>query len=247
MAIKFVSSQTSSLAKKDNLYFPKLGKGETAQITFLTKIKDFDPKNIFGEDPARMDYVSFYDDVSKSGFRISESVSETIRNQVLSKKSIKETKRTAAVFLIYKTDDNKKIVGFQDLYILQMGSDKMKTFSEIEETERMDNPKFSLHDIDYMVKCEDPQYNKWIITAKKTKAFDNFPEDVRKELYEKARVIVREQFPRLGGKELDEAELIEKFALDIGEDDSMDVNPMAQSSEDDFSHLKSNSTPFNKK
>lgn len=246
-ALKFVSSQTSTLAKKDNMYFPKLGKGETSQITFLGKIEDFDPKNPFGKDPARMDYTSFYDDVSKSGFRIAESVSEEVRNAVLSKKSIKETKRTAAVVLMYTTDGSKNITGFQDLYVLQMGSDKMKTFAEIEETERMDNAKFSLHDIDYLVKCDDPQYNKWLITAKKTKAFNKFPEDVQKELYEKAKTMIREQFPRLGGKELDEAELIEKFGLDI-EDDSVGINPMAsQSSDDDFSHLASSKpSPFKK-
>lgn len=246
--LKFVSSATSSQTKSGNFpTLPKLKKNDSIQISFLTQTKDFDPNSIFGNDPTRVEYISYYDEISKSSFRIATSVSEATKNIVLAKNSVKESKKTAAIVVMYDVNSAKQITGIEGVYILQMASDKMKAFAEIESTERMDTPSFSLFDVDYYIKCEDDKYQKWSIIARKIKAFTKFDASIQKECNEKARELIKNYFHKLGGKELDEADLIEKFALDISDDDVVSINPMAKSSEEDeFSHLKQAKSPFEK-
>jgi len=237
MTLKFVSTSTSSQINKGFPTMRSLKKDESIAFTFLCQQKEFVKNGDFPNDPVFVEMESCYDETTKSYFKFSDSVDPALKAKILKIKSVKLSKKTLAVILEYKIGPKKEIVNINDLFIIRMGSDKLKTLMDIEENERISNPNFSLFDVDYSVRCDDETYQKWAITPRKDKAFSKMDEDAKKDLITRAHAMINDIFPKIGGKVLDDEELMEKFGLE-SEDDA-DINPMQQSANGgEFANLK---------
>lgn len=238
-----VTTETSSMARKGFKTFPKLASNETVCFTFLGQIKDFDT-SIQGQNEPYMEEISYYfDETSRSYFKFASSVSDEIMNAVKAKPSVKESKKTLAVVFKYQIDNKKAITGMDGCFIISLGSDKMKALKEIKDTKVLDNEKWSLHDVDFIATCTDDKFQKWTINPRETKKFNVLEDSDKQEYVSEAIRMINEDFPNINGRQLDDAALIEKFALDM-QDDEDQVNPMAAS---EFSGIKKTaSNPFKK-
>ena len=248
---KIVTTETSSMTKKGFKTFPKLRMDDITVITFIGQIKDIDSSlTDIQNDPYMEEIEYYYDDTSRSYFKIGENVSAEIKARVKAKSGVKLQKKTLAVALEYEMDPKtKQIKNVKDCFILSLGADKMKAFKEIKDNERLDNPSWSLYDVDYTIKCTDEQFQKWLITPRKAKAFSTIEDQaMKKEILDEALRMIDEDFLSINGKVLDDAALIEKFCLDI--DSEEEVNPMASGSEgEEFSSIKKSTgnSPFAKR
>lgn len=248
MTFNFVTPKTSTQITSSKKF--TLRKDETAMVTFLPQVKDLQPNHADAEHPAFVEIFRYYDENSKSYFRFAPSVSDAIKTKIINKQFVKEDKKTLSVILQYELNQGK-VVGVKDLFILLMSSHRFKQFKGIEETRQIDDETFTLYKADFRITCEEEQYHKWQITATNSKALDKFPNaEDRKYWIEKAKTMFKSEYDRVIGKELDEVELIEKFALDVQDMNKSTgrANPMSGAIEDedvDFGNLASK--PFGSK
>ncbi len=229
----FVTAETSNFSKKPSFKFPKLKQGEKTVITFLTQLKDFG--NSESLETPWLEVVYYYDDTSKSNFRFASDVSDSIKNRILSKPSVKEFKRTLATILQYTLEPNNKwkVNGINQVYFIILPQEKSKKIKDLGEALKEDGVSDTIYGVDFRIECVEENFAKWEILSSKAKAFNSLDESVRHDLTKQALDLWETKIDYVIGKELDEDSLIEKFALDAENYSTKKINPMDGGDDDD--------------
>ena len=256
MSLNFVTASTSLKSDNKSQKFPQLKKDEKTVITFLGQIKDFEPKSANGNDVAFFDTEYYFDETTKSYFKFASNVSDKIKNKITSKPSVKKSVKRLAAVLQYTTESKNgfKVTGINDLFILPMGKDKSDFFTNLNVGNKEEfGEDWSLFDCDFKVTCgnstEDEKYQKWSLLPTAKKAFNSLKEEEQAEWIKKAKNMISTQFKTMFGKELEEEELIEKFALDMDQyvTSASKTNLMSGEDEEEFGHLKTSNKAFGSK